>query len=95
MLSKTNLRKSLPTSEETSKLMQAREVYRECGKDQNVCVVIPDDKTVDQVFDNYHTVMKGRLSRSNVSIVYYSQLTEEDIECNNLIIDLSMIHKSS
>ena len=95
MLSKPNIRKALPTTEETSKLMQVREVYRECGKDQRVCIVIPDGKTLDQVFDNYHTVMKSRLSRINVSTVYYSDLTEEDIECNNLAIDLTILPKTS
>lgn len=90
-------RKPEQTDEEKTKLMMIREmmireVYHECGEDQNVCVVLPDGIPVDKVFDNFYASIKSRLARRNVCVTYSKDLTVEHIENNNVVVDLSKIN---
>lgn len=84
-------RKAMPTDEETTRLMMVREVFHECNKDQKVCVVLPDGKSAQEVFGNYYDSVRGRLSKPNVVVTAYKDLTAEHIEDNNCVVDLSEI----
>lgn len=84
-------RKPEQTDEEKSRLMLIRDVYHESMKDQNLCVVLPDGKTEQEVFGDYLTPLRSRLRRRNVTVVWYKDLTVEHINDNNCVVDLSEI----
>lgn len=84
-------RKPEQTDEEKSRLMSIRDVFHETMKDQNVCVVLPDGKSEQEVFGDYLTSLRSRLRRRNVTVVWYKDLTVEHIENNNCVVDLSQV----
>lgn len=84
-------RKAMPTDEETTRLMMVREVFHETMKDHNVCVVLPDGKSEQEVFGAYLPSLMSRLRRRNVTVVCDKELTVEHIESNNCVVDLSSI----
>lgn len=84
-------RKPEQTDEEKSRLMLIRDVFHETMKEQNVCVVLPDGKSEQEVFGDYLASLRGRLRRRNVTVVWYKDLTVEHIESNNCVVDLSEI----
>ena len=84
-------RKKAMTEQETSRLMMVREVFHQCNKDQTVCVVLPDGVTDYQVFGNYLTAVRNRIKRRNVTVTTLAGLTEEHMENNICVVDLSGI----
>lgn len=85
---KENRTKAMPTSEETSRLMKVRDLYRESDGDQNVCVVLPDDKTAQQAFDNFYPSVRSRLQRDNVVVTHLKDLTDDHLLCT-VVIDMT------
>lgn len=84
-------RKKPMTEPETTRLMMVREVFHECGKDQKVCVVLPDGVTDRQVFGDYLPAVRSRMNRRNVTVTTLTGLTVEHIENNISVVDLSEI----
>lgn len=84
-------RKKAMTEQETSRLMMVREVFHECNKDQTVCVVLPDGVTDHQVFGDYLPSVRNRMKRRNVTVTTLAGLTDEHIENNMCVVDLSGI----
>lgn len=83
-------RKAMPTNEETSRLMMVRDVFRQCGGKEPVCVVLPDGKTEAEVFGNYYQSIRSRLHSDNVVVVNDSDLTEKHLSIT-LVVDLTEI----
>lgn len=88
-------RKPEHTDEERTRLMMIREVFHETMVDHNVCVVLPDGVEEAVVFGSYHTSIKSRLRRRNVMVVTMKDLTEDHLDSNNRVIDLSGIRITS
>lgn len=84
-------RKADMTDEEKSRLMLLRDVFHESMKDQNLCVVLPDGKSEQEVFGDHLPALRSRLRRRNVTVVWYKDLTVEHIDGNNCVVDLSGI----
>lgn len=83
-------KKPMPQAE-MSRLMLVREAYHECGKDHNVCVVLPDGKSHEQIFGGYLPAMRQRMTRRNVTVTTLAGLTVEHIDNNMSVVDLSEI----
>lgn len=83
-------RKPMPEAE-VNRLMMIREAYRECGNDHTVCIVLPDGKTEEQIFNNFLPSMRRRMRRKNVTLTTLAGLTVEHIENNVCVVDLSEI----
>ncbi|QGZ16264.1 hypothetical protein Hena1_00880 [Erwinia phage Hena1] len=84
-------RKKPMSAVEVSRLMMAREVFHECMKEQEVCVVLPDGVSEEQVFGNYLPAVRQRMRRRNVSVTTLAGLTDDHMQSNIKLVDLSGI----
>jgi len=84
--------KKRPASEiEVSRLELVREVFRECGREKTVCVVIPDGVTIRNVFGIFYDAVVIRLTKSKALVVPVGDLTESHIDDFECVLDLSCI----
>lgn len=73
-------RKSMVTLGEISHMMAVREVYRAASLGETVCVVIPREMGVEEIFKEFTTVMKNKLKSGLVKITTIDNLTVDDLE---------------
>lgn len=84
-------KKRPPSEIEVSRLELVREVFRTCGREKTVCVVIPDGVTIRSVFGIFYDAVVRRLSQSGVLGVPVGDLTENHIDDFECVLDLSSI----
>lgn len=74
------LRKPAPSVEEITHLMAVREIYHATNKGNKACVVIPQGRTVESVFDNFYNILKSKLMGGLIKVTTLEEITVEDLD---------------
>ena len=81
------LNKKRGMQEVTSHMAYAREIYRVCGKNTGVCIVIPDGVSIEDLVGEYYPSVASRLDREDVIVVSESELTVAHISDYSRVLD--------
>lgn len=85
MVSGNHRRKSMVTDEEAAHLMAVREVYRAVTSGNTVCVILPQGKSVEEVFDNYYKIVKSKIKCGLAKFTTMDALSVEDLDMSCVV----------